>query len=235
MTNFKRDDYGAIIQRQMPCAILREVCELVRKAAAAPKTEGEGWDFGAEFDKNGRGSALNWDLYGVAHDRHDGVLLIVVQVRQFVRRRKNHFARIRKSYALVGTNEDGTVFAHPVSAHKVRAAVNAGRCPVKAAQDWIFVCDYDYVFRQGDIALAPLVNVRQLPKVEPTGESEIIIQGSHRLQGDEFRQAGGLFVKNPRLVHEPGTHPLLELKAGWFRVIVGQRSKFWNFAPPTID
>lgn len=203
---------------------------LVNAAATAAKVDEHGsWEFGAAFDGKGRGSALNWDLYGIGADVHTGEALIVIQIRHYEKRRKNWFASVRKNYFLLGVNEDGTTFAHCVRAQVVQSAVARGVDVILAVQDWIFSCDYRRVIRQGDLALIP---------ARPAGdwimETPLTLEKSHLLECDGARQNGHLYALNPQLTHLPGVHPHIEAH-GWYRVITAKRADYWKFAAPTID
>jgi hypothetical protein len=124
---------------------------------------------------------------------HTGALLAVIQIRQAVSGRR--WTKVRKNYYLIGHNEDGTAFAHPVSAMCVHAAIRAGKDVIRAVQDWIFGCDYDQVRRQGDLALIPLRRACG----ERTPLRSMLLEDSHELQASEIRfGAGGVvYAKDP--------------------------------------
>lgn len=221
ITDYSDTDYNAT-----------DVAALLRDAAAADKIDEHGsWDFGCEFDRKGRGEALNCDLYGISRDCHDNGLLLVVQIRQYRKQNKNWYPSIRKNYFLVGRNEDGAAFAHPVSANVVHAAIRADRDVCLACQNWIFGGDYAAMRRQGDIAL---VRLPRRPAAERIADREITLLDSHRLQAVELRQNGHLYACNPNMTHLPGTHAQIAAE-GWYRVVIGVRADFWRFASPTAD
>lgn len=230
--NVKRGEYNEIILDSLTTSTRKIVNNLIAAVQTADKVdEHGGWEFGCEFDRKGRGSALNWALYGVGRDLHSRRMLIVIQVRQFVRQRKNYYPEIKKSYFLLGRNEDDTVFAHPVQSRVVHYAVKAGNNVVRAVQDWIFGCDYSRVVRQGDIALVPL---SRRPQADEAAETVVILQNSHRLTAGTILENGSLYALDPNLVHIPNTHPSFTLQ-GWYKVVLGKRSDFYRFAAPTID
>ena len=207
----RRGQWGEITESPL----FREAEALVEKAGKASKIDEHGnWNFVCDFDRKGRGVALNWDLYGVDHDIHTGGLLAVVQIRQSVRQRAGWFLRVRKNYFLVGTNEDGTTFAHAVSANVVHAAINHNTNVVLAVQRWMFGCDYQRVIREGVVTIAQ----------------------SHQLMGAQMRRTpeGDLYAQHPTLIHTKGTHPTVK-GTGWFRLAESRRADFWRFAAPTID
>lgn len=221
ITDYTDTDYNAT-----------DVAALLRDAAAADKIDEHGsWDFGCEFDRKGRGEALNCDIYGISRDCHDNGLLLVVQIRQYRKQHKNWYPSIRKNYFLVGRNEDGAAFAHPVSANVVHAAIRADRDVCLACQNWIFGGDYAAMRRQGDIAL---VRLPRRPAAERIADREITLLDSHRLQAVELRQNGHLYACNPNMTHLPGTHAQIAVE-GWYRVVIGVRADFWRFAAPTAD
>lgn len=208
-----------------------DVAALLRDAAAADKIDEHGsWAFGRKFDHKGRGEALNCDLYGIGRDVHDNGLLLVVQIRQYRKQYTDWYPSIRKNYFLVGRNEDGTAFTHPVSANVVHAAIRADRDVCLACQNWIFGGDYAAMRRQGDIAL---VWLPRRPGAERLAQREITLLNSHLLQAVELRQDGHLYACNPHMTHLPGTHAQVTAE-GWYRVVIGVRADFWRFAAPTV-
>jgi len=234
-----RDLYNAIQLSSLPQRTQKMVENLVKNASQAEKIdEHGGWKFGSEFELNGKekpeGWALNWDLYGVARDCHSRKTLAVIQIREFYRRKAGYYARIRKNYFLLGRNEDGSAFAHPITSRPIHAAIHAARCPVKAAQDWIFGTDYRRVLRQGDMALLPK-KPRGRGREISRGTIRVDGEGSHLLNADRFLVQGErIFALNPTMRHTRGVHPLIR-GLGWFHVLIGRRADSWSFAQPTID
>ena len=233
ITASHRGEYGEIWLSLLNKATRTQVCNLITGATRAEKIDEHGWKFGQSFDKHGRGWALNWDVYGVGRDYHSKRTLIVLQIRQYIRRRKNGFAQKRRSYFLIGRNEDNSIFAHCVPGTVVKAAIRLQRDVIKAVQDWIFYTDYKRVVRQGDIGLIPWRG-KHMKDVKPV--PEVLLQDSHHLTGKQIltRADGAIYVENPHLVHMNHTHPDIQ-ETGWFRVITGRRADYWDFAPPTID
>lgn len=234
LSSIKRSTYDEIVLSSLDPELQQQVVDLVNRAASADKVDEHGsWNFDAAFDKKGRGQAINWDLYGVGYDVHSVQLLIVVQVRQYSKAHKNWFPRIRKNYFLVGTNEDGTTFAHAVSHAPIFAAIRAERDVVQAVQNWIFGGDYAGMIRHGDLALLPL-------KARPAGSKgqlrkHAVLEDSHELSATQIAIVEDrVYAKNPSLHHLPGTHSDVSAK-GWYRIMIGTRAKFWKFAAPTID
>ncbi len=232
----RRGSYNEILLNSLTKSARKQVDNLVYAASNAEKVDEHGsWRFGCEFDSKQRGHALNWDLYGIGRDYHSKRTLIVIQVRQYIKRRKNYFPEIKKSYFLIGRNEDDTVFAHPVSGHTVQAAARAGKDVVRAVQNWIFGIDYTRVIRQGDVSLIPLKSKAVLANSE-TITNKFVMQDSHFLESEEAKICGeNIYAKNVSLYHLPKTHPDFENLPGWFKVVVGRRSDFYDFAAPTID
>ena len=100
---------------------------------------------------------------------------------------------------------------------------------ILAVQNWIFGCEYTSILRQGDLAMIP---VSKVPKETPIETNQMLLEKSHMVIAEEFRQNGNLYAKNPNMVHD--VHPTVSGQ-GWYKIIVGKRSNFWNFAAPTID
>lgn len=228
----QRGEYNEIALSSLPEATANVVRGLVRDATNGKKVDEHGnWDFGCEFDRKGRGSSINWDLYAIGSDSHSGDTLAVIQIRQFIRRSARRFPEIKKSYFLLGKNEDGTTFAHCVESRVIHHAIKVGSDVVLAVQDWMFGGDYKRMVRQGDLALYPVSRA--------VGEKETrrtaTLQGSHKLKASQIRKTDtGIYAKNPELTHLPGTHPFVSGE-GWYRIIVGRRASHWDFAAPTID
>jgi hypothetical protein len=235
----ERNSYGAIEIGFLPQRTKKQIRNLVKLAATAQKVDEHGnWEFGATFDRRGRGAALNWDLYGYGRDYHNRRLLIVIQIRQWEKTRRNGYPNVKKSYFLVGRNEDNSAFAHPVESRVVHHAIRNNLDVVRRVQSWIFGADYTRVLRHGDVALVPIrrpTNTKTLKTktlvLQPSGGS-----ASHTLAATEIKQRtnGILYAKNPSLVHGPGTHPDVIAK-GWHKVMIGNRATFHEFAAPTID
>jgi len=231
MKTQKRGQYNEINLISLSDTCRKQVFKLVNAAKDAAKVdEHGGWDFGIDFDNKGRGSALNWDLYAIGRDLHTRKMLIIIQIRQFIRRRKNGFGNVRKSYFLIGRNEDKMVFAHAVESRVIHSAISAGRDVVRACQNWIFQADYQKVIRQGDIALVPVSRTSG----ERIAGGDVLISKSHLLTATEFRANGVLYALNPSMKHTPGTHAPVSC-TGWHKVIEGLRAAHWDFATPTID
>lgn len=231
-TQTQRGSYGEIPLYRLDAETRKRVAALVEAAAGAAKIDEHGnWEFGVtRLNRRGtRWAALNWDLYGYGLDAHSGAPLAVVQIRQAVSGRR--WTRIRKNYYLLGQNEDGSTFAHPVSAMCVHSAIRAGQDVVRRVQDWIFGADYGEVRRQGDIALIPLRRAAG----ERTPLQMMLLEDSHELHASEIRLgAGAVYAKDPRLTHLPGAHPRVEA-TGWHKIVSGRRAPFWRFAAPTVD
>lgn len=125
---------------------------LDRYGAALPKPF-------VEFDKARRGDALNLDLYDYDPDQD----VAVVQVRHSFRRYRNGYLNTHVDYVLVGFNElTGLPLRHPVSAHKVRAAIRRNpddaAADVRAAQRWMWSVTERQLqkgIRQGDVLMVP--------------------------------------------------------------------------------
>lgn len=228
----KRGTYGEVVLSELDTETLKTVRELVNNAGSAEHIDEHGsWEFGCAFDKKQRGQALNWDLYGIGRDVHTDKLLIVVQVRQYEKRYKNGYPNIRKNYFLIGTNEDGTTFAHPVESRVIHAAIRKEADVVYAIQSWIFGVDYERVIRQGDVALVP---IKRRPDALEKDEFVATLQDSHYLTAEKLAENGNLYALNPIITHLPATHPTVSA-IGWHRIVVGNRAKFWKFAAPTVD
>jgi len=184
----------------------------------------------AEFDRKGRGTSLNHDLYG--YDPAQGVA--VIQARQYYKRAARHYGATRKTYFLCGRNEiTGQFFRHPISAHTVRAACRKSTHPtradvVAACQRWMWQVTEKQLansIRQGDVLLVP-----EKPKkgAEPFGTTTTV-GGSHKIMAAEIRKNGRIYALDPIVVHAKGQHRPVEV-SGWYSVRVAREAEAWDFA-----
>lgn len=232
-SQIKRGSYNEILMSSLNPRTRKEVQNLIDGATNSPKVDEHGsWEFGKSFDKKGRGHATSYDLYAVGRDIHSKRRLIILQIRQYVKQHKSWHPSVRKSYFLIGRNEDNSIFAHCVESRTVHSAISKGKDVIASVQSWIFGCEYSKVLRQGDIGLIP---VKRVPQPESVIESPVTLQDSHMLEAESIVSVGGAtYAKNPHLHHLPATHPDVSGQ-GWFKIVVGNRAAHWNFAAPTID
>lgn len=193
---------------------------------------GRAWTLGIQSDKRRRGEAVNLDVY----DQDSSQKLAVVQIRQ-ARFRPNRFTKVRKDYYLVGRNENGNAFAHPVSsvARKPDSGVVKALCEIWETTPSVL----PKIFRNGDTALIPIrasdaLKLRAQGKALPIGAKTIA--ESHLVIADEFFECGGKLYAagRVRIIHEKSQHPTVQAQ-GVFRVAVGNRAATWNFTAPTAD
>jgi len=192
-----------------------------------------------EFDRKGRGSALNHDLYG--YDPSQGVA--VIQARQCIGTKYGKTSH--KTYFLAGHNEiTGSPFCHPVGSHAIRAAINAGANSIGvviAAQKWMWeVTDAQLKIsvRQGDLLLVP---ESKLPgdavTVQAIGDNEssprnchmMTLAGSHVLHAAEIRKNGRIYALDPQLIHNKDQHAPVAVN-GWASVRIAREAPAWDFA-----
>jgi len=231
-STIERDAYGQITRYPSP-KIRIQVADLVAQVSKNVDEHGN-WNFGIQATSRGgrNGAALNWDCYAVGSDLHTGDFLAVIQIRQT---RWNKYGNSsRKSYYLIGRNEDATAFAHCVESRTIHAAIADGRDVIRACQTWMFGTEYAKVLRQGDIALVPV----RSPKGDKTDERAMSIGSSHGyshlLICEEVHRNGSIYVLNPTLTHNPGTHSTLRAK-GWHKVVTSNRAAQWDFSKVKID
>ena len=230
----ERGQYGQIQMSSLNERTRKQVQNLFSEASKSDKVDEHGnWEFGAEFDKKGRGYAINWDLYAVGKDFFSKKTMCIIQIRKWEKRRKNGFANVQKSYFLLGRNEDKTAFAHPVESRVIHHAIKSNKDVIRAVQDWMFGCDYTKVLRQGDVCLYPC----KKPSAPTMDKTEVSVdgEGSHFLTAKEIRLNGSLYALDPSISHIPGTHPNFIGLNGWWKVVVSKRGRYHDFATPTID
>lgn len=183
-----------------------------------------------QFDKKGRGSSLNHDLYG--YDPAQGVA--VVQARQAFREHKNDYLSTHKTYFLVGRNEiTGEYFRHPVSAHAVRAAIRKDPDPsavVRSVQRWMWEVTEAQLaqsVRQGDLLLVPEKRVPDW--TESKLYHRLTVAESHEIRAEEIRLNGRCYALNPTVVHTKGQHAPVAVQ-GWVSIRVARAAQAWDFA-----
>lgn len=241
--SISRGKYGELIavlngdHRTKYARAWNAVNKICKELDSSNSDEHGAWTTGAAFDRKGRGSAINLDIYGV--DIVDGQYLGVVQVRQFERRYKNGWGNIRKNYFLVGRNENGGPFAHPVPAQVIRRTGDSPESPVTAARSWIFDCPKNklpLIKRHGDVAAIPVRCPRGEQYWSQTHGIQLIDE-HYLIANQACSQDGRLYVKDFHLYHGKRQHPDVNAaeREGWFRIQVGRRSDFWSFSKPTAD
>lgn len=191
------------------------------------------WSSMCDYDRKGRGQSLNFDLYGASEFSN----LYIIQVRQSVRQRRSWYLEVRKSYFLIGRNENGNAFSHCVSYAPVQAAIRKNPGYIGAAVDgalkWIWgtskFCD---IIRHGDVALLP---VKRVP-IDAVKQDVLVldVEKSHTLLSNDIRISGKVYAYNATLTHKKNQHGDVKCN-GWAQVLVGRRERPWDFAKQTID
>lgn len=231
---YERGSYNELLLSKINSSTVKQVKNLFEEVKNSAKVDEHGnWEFGSDFDRKGRGYAINYDFYAIGRDYFTKRLMIIVQVRKYEKVKAGYFPSIQKSYFLCGRNEDNTAFAHPVESRVIHHAINNGKDVIRACQSWMFGIDYTKVVRQGDMCMIP---VKKLPigtvKLEM---NRVLIQGSHELMSKELRSNGtSLYALNPEMYHLNGVHPAL-YEEGWMKIITSKRASYHDFAAPTID
>jgi hypothetical protein len=210
-------------------------------SALIRELEGRAFTSGIQAtNKRGGFEAINYAVYGVAVVEKQP--LAILQLRRAYRRREGYFTSVRKDYYLIGRNESGTSFAHPVENTCVRGkALDTGEGPVLKALSLIWNVaqeDIPKIKRNGDVALIP-TSFRAITS-EAKEIAEATLADSHRLipyrKGKLFQLGERYFVKGgAALVHTKGQHPRALVDSGTWEVIVGARAQHWGFTHPTAD
>jgi hypothetical protein len=204
--------------------------------------EGRAFTSGIEFNRKQGFEAINYAVYGVA--RVEGQLLALLQLRRAERQKPGYFTSVRKDYYLIGRNENGNAFAHPIENTAVRGtALSTVEGPVLKALAGIWgvrVEEVNLIRRNGDVAFVP-ATARSIPKdvVEISGVA-LTRDFSHLLMpgrgGKLFYSSSGFFVKGAaRIAHRKGQHPTAVVTSGIWRVVEGARATHWGFTHPTTD
>ena len=250
LSSTARDRFGALKATPLHIeSVLREL-------------NGVSWEVG-RHNEDGVNFYVNVSLYDVADDRlqlpgsFPTLPCALVQVRYFAPELVDSggFNAILKNYALVGRNEDGSAYSHPVSCYVRRTDTTIGAMCGKA-QGWIFgirsrLKDKDAVlqqmWRQGDVALSPLElsEGRRSPFEAPLDIAEtkrpdgpVQVMDTHWLEAcsevmvDDSGEA--VAARDPVLVHRRGEHMPLALK-GVYRIHRGRREEWHEHSVETLD
>ena len=195
------------------------------------------WTTGIESDNKQRGMSINVDLY--SYDEARG--LAIVQIRQ-CRFRPNRYNKIRKDYYLIGRNEQGKAFAHPVNVRASGRVVGDGvTAGVRLALSRIWDCrvvHLDDIVRNGDVAFVPVPNLPEGAQL--VAANSISIRDSHHVQGladGKIYSSGKQYyvVGRAKIEHTKHQHSTVRVKNGVWRVQAGLKARTWGFTAPTVD
>lgn len=188
---------------------------------------------GIASDKKLRGTSVNTDPCG--WDEEQGLAVIQVRQCEFHPRR---FNKVRKDYYLVGTNENGTFFAHAIES-PLRSSF-AKELPEQCvsyvlAKIWgVKIAQLPEVIRQGDLAFIPVRNIPEGAQQHP--ENTMVLRDSHVLKGDIWIAGEEVYTRRgASLKHTKGEHGVIKAKEGLYRVALGHRAETWGFSAPTAD
>lgn len=212
----------------------------------------ETWETGIESTgsrRRNQGVATNVDVYGHDGDRE----LAVVQVRRTAFDDRMTWNNTWRDYHLIGRNESGTPWAHPIgSPRRSDEALRTACTAVNWALRWIWDGDDEPDLRQGDVGLW---EVRQWPAaasadradVTPVSASslglvEIVLRASHRIRAREIRitSTGIIYASGITSVsHLPREHETIRpLRKCIYRIRAGRRwepSNRGRASNPTVD
>lgn len=181
-------------------------------------------------------TAINTSVYGYDPIQNVGIF----QIRQSGT--GNYGIEVKKNYALVGINEDGSTFRHPVSCNAVRGAVRVDPVDptlvVKKAQCWMWKCSMRQLklamsngCRQGDVIMIKIPKPHNLREIE---NRILTIGGSHELKScglfecDEMENS--IICFNPFLLHLKCQHaPVFAPEEGYYSVRLAREAKTWKF------
>lgn len=205
--------------------------------AITRELDGTAWSSGITktHEKKQRGVAINVDVYSIDESRQ----LAVVQVRQCIFHEKR-YNEVRKNYFLIGRNENGNAFAHPVETiARNKNALKTAEGGVCLALSRIWACDpedVDDIIRNGDVAFIP-VKSSALKNAERVNDNYLLFGESHVLSSPEIYKVGKIYyVKGQaKIMHKKGQHPTARVKSGVWRVQEGIRGSQWDFSRATAD
>lgn len=226
----RRGEFGEILHFRQEAGLTPAVV-IARYAEVLPETF-------AAFDKKQRGDALNLDLYG--YDLSQDVA--VMQIRHAFRRYRNGFLNVRKDYVLVGRNENGTTFRHPVEAtavrHAIRKAPEDPGAAVRGAQRWMWNVTDDQLtasltagMRQGDVLLVRERCPAAKDIVAERGTTAVI-GDSHEIRAHRIVEVrnGRILAFAPSIWHSKSQHaPTFADHDGWYSVRAAKTAPTWEW------
>jgi len=226
LVSLRRGDFGQLLS--YPEWVKTLIAEL----------DGQAWTTGIASDKKQRGSSINVDVY--AFDNAQSLAIVQVRECVFHPRRWN---RVRKDYYLIGRNENGNAFAHPVdSVARSKSALATPEGGVRFALMRIWDCtesQLSRIVRNGDVALIPL-GARDEKRVSGQWEqwegNQVLVADSHLVEAPEFYTCGAELYARGRVTirHIKGQHPTVTGEGLW-RIQHGLRADTWSFTTPTAD
>ena len=175
---------------------------------------------------------MNWFLYGIGRDCHTKRLTIVIQIREYEAKKINR-KNMRKSYFIIGRNDDQSTYAYSVGHYHIYNAIRLGKDVVYAVQNWMFRTDYKDIKRQGRLGVIPISGSSVVGTNQ--GVTSMVIQNNQKIMGDVIHCIGDeYFVKDLELVHLNGKHSKIEAE-GWSKVYVCKKDGHYCFAAPTLE
>lgn len=178
--------------------------------------------------KKSKWAAVNTSVYG-----YNSSGLAVIQVRKSESTKWG--VDVKKQYFLLGHNENGSLFSHPVESPCAAAAKRSAAELVDyvlAKKVWgVTVSQLAKIQRHGDVGFLP----EKLPTNAQKIGSKFQARDSHLINADAVYSDGeNVYAQNPHASHTRGQHGDLTL-IGIYRVIVGARARVWNFLRPIAD
>ncbi|MEW6214116.1 MAG: hypothetical protein AB1478_02760 [Nitrospirota bacterium] len=186
--------------------------------------DGKSWKVEIKSDKKNRGVSVNVSVYD--YDIHHE--LAVVQIRQC--EFGGQYNSVRKNYYLIGRNENGNAFAHPISSvltgKKYKSYINKALCEIwRCSED-----ELPYVVRNGDVAFIPC----KKPEAATLLPEKVLKIENHIIKASNVYR--GKTVEAPASIkHEKGQHPTIVVRKGFYRVQKGNRAPEWDFSAATRD
>jgi len=194
--------------------------------------DNQAWSTGIDR-KHSQSMAINTEV--ISYD--ETKILAVVQVRQCIF--KKRYNVLHKNYYLIGRNENGNFFAHPIKTiMRNKTALKTIEGGVALALSRIWNCSIDElsdIVRNGDVAFIP---IGKIPAEAKKVSSNAVIMGkSHKITGDLWHKGTTVYIKGRgKITHTKGQHPTaVALKGCNYRVQMGVRFEEWNFSQATSD
>jgi hypothetical protein len=233
LSDFYSKDY-ALTQKLVSIFNPFNQVEKIIKEIEKSKTDEHGFKRESSFDSKGRGFSINIDIYDIDEKGQNGSPLAIIQTRLWNKATRNGYARILKNYFLIGRNENGVAFAHPIPSVRKWNIEKMGD-GVKKAMEWIFdTKEIEKIKRNGDTCLIELENINE-KKYEVVQENKLNIIDSHFVEAEKIlKKDDVIIIFNGVLFHEKNQHPA-QITKKYAVIKIGRRYETHDFSRATKD
>jgi len=189
-------------------------------------TDEHGWKSGFSGDGVKAGNNHGYNLTRVEIIAEDASReMAVILVINIFKRKATHYPTIKKTRYLIGRNENGIAYAHPIPALPAMRKTSGAAC-IDAVCCWIWGIESQQLAglrRCGDTAavrvLAPPRGALRLP-VKKIGiiDSHIIDHARDIMYTDR-----AVYIRGGYLIHTKHQHPAARVPTTWHQIVIGRR------------